>query len=88
MSRPAFTAPLYAWMRQGSKELAQALPALPSSVRPVEEVGMMGNPTQQMVTQEVKGETFQATLQGYADRGQGISDQQRNQARQEQDERG
>ena len=87
MSRPAITAPLYAWLRQGTKEIAQALPALPSSVRPIEEPGMMGVPTPHMVNQEAKGTDFQATLQKYADRTQGISEQQRDQARQEQAER-
>lgn len=87
MARPAFMAPIYAWLRQGTKEVAQALPAFPNSIRPVEEVGMMGNPTQQMVTQQVKGEDFQALLQKYADRGQGITESQRDQQRQEQVER-
>jgi hypothetical protein len=58
-NRPAFTAPLYAALRQGAKELAQALPALPDSIRPVEEPGTLGNPTQQMVTQEI------GTVHGY-----------------------
>ena len=52
MSRPSFMSPLYAWVRQGSKELAQALPATPNSIRVVEEPGTLGNPTQQMVTEE------------------------------------
>jgi len=38
--------------RMGAKELAQALPAFPDSIRPVEEVGMPGNPTQMAVNQE------------------------------------
>jgi hypothetical protein len=58
-NRPSFSAPLYAALRQGAKELAQALPAFPESVRPVEESGTLGNPTQAMVTQEI------GTVQGY-----------------------
>ncbi|MBY0589147.1 hypothetical protein K2X85_18385 [bacterium] len=51
-SRPAFMAPIYAAARQGLKELAQYLPAFPENPRPIEEPGMMGNPTQQMVTEQ------------------------------------
>jgi hypothetical protein len=80
-------APIYAWFRQGFKELSQLLPAFPNSIRPIEEIGMMGNPTQAMVTQQVKGEETRSVLQGYADRAQGISDQQRQEVRQEQMER-
>ena len=40
---------LAAWLRAGSKELAQALPATPQSIRPVEEPGLAGNPTPQEV---------------------------------------
>lgn len=36
---------LQAWLRAGAKELAQALPALPDSVRVVEEPGLPGNLT-------------------------------------------
>lgn len=46
---------LQAFLRQGAKELAQVLPALPDSVRVVEEPGTLGNPTPQMVTQEITG---------------------------------
>ena len=73
--RPAFSAPLWAAGRQGLKELAQVLPAFPDSMRPVEEPGTLGNPTQAMVTQEIgtfqgydpKG--YQQMLDGYADPG-------------------
>ncbi len=41
-----------AFFRQGSKEIAQILPAFPDGVRPVEELGTMGNPTQWEVNQE------------------------------------
>jgi hypothetical protein len=50
--------------RMGLKELAQALPAFTDSVRPVEEPGVFGNPTQQMVTQEM-GAGYQAMLNDY-----------------------
>jgi len=69
-TRPAFSAPLYAALRQGAKEFAQILPAFPDSVRPVEEAGTIGNPTPQMVTQEIGTvHSFQAQLDSYAARG-------------------
>lgn len=37
------------WFRQGGKELAQALPAFPDSVRVVEEPGVFGNLTPQEI---------------------------------------
>jgi hypothetical protein len=43
---------MYAWTRQGAKEAAQALQAFPDSIRPVEELGTMGNPTQMSVNHE------------------------------------
>ena len=68
--RPAFSAPLYAALRQGAKELAQALPALPDSIRPVEEPGTLGNPTAQMVTQEIGTvHGYDRMLDTYAERG-------------------
>ena len=48
--QPAFTAPLYAFVRQGGKETGQVLQAFPDSMRPVEEPGTLGNPTPQMIT--------------------------------------
>jgi hypothetical protein len=48
-------ATLWAAWRQGLKELAQALPAFPGSVRPVEELGGFANPTQMEVSND-KGE--------------------------------
>lgn len=40
-----------AWLRQGAKELGQAIvPAFPDSMRPIEEMGMPGNPTSQKVS--------------------------------------
>ncbi len=67
--RPAFSAPLWAALRQGSKELAQALPAFPDSIRPIEEPGMMGNPTPQQVTEQSRNESdFQKLLDRYDSR--------------------
>ena len=50
--------------RQGLKELTQALPAFPEGIRPVEEPGVFGNPTQQIVTQEMGGD-YQSKLDNY-----------------------
>jgi hypothetical protein len=44
---------LLAMGRMGFKELAQALPAFPDSIRPVEEPGALGNLTPQMVTDQM-----------------------------------
>jgi hypothetical protein len=52
MHRPNIDAPLWAAVRQGGKEAAQIIPALPGSVRVVEEPGTLGNPTPQMITEE------------------------------------
>jgi hypothetical protein len=77
--RPAFTAPLYAALRQGSKEIAQnVLPAFPTSARPVEEMGTLGNPTPQMLTRAMDGQAgpcqpedqgYQAMFNAHAARG-------------------
>lgn len=59
-SNPAFSAPLWAAVRQGTKELAHnLLPAFPDSARPIEEPGTLGNPTPQMITEQM------GTLDGY-----------------------
>lgn len=58
-NRPAFSAPLMAFLRQGHGEIGQALPAFPDSMRCVDEPGTLGNPTMQMVTAEI------GTLSGY-----------------------
>lgn len=70
--RPAFSAPLYAALRQGAKEFAQALPALPTSIRPVEEPGTLGNPTPQMVTEQQIGMSseYSRLLDAYAREGE------------------
>jgi hypothetical protein len=56
---------MYAFMRQGSKEVGQALKAFPDSIHPVEEIGTMGNPTQLTVNQE------QGNVWGKPDAAQG-----------------
>lgn len=58
-NRPAFSSPLYAWLRQGLEETAKVLPAFPDSIQCVEEPGTLGNPTAQMVTEQM------GTLSGY-----------------------
>ena len=71
-SRPAFSAPLYAWMRQGLKECTQLLQAFPDSIHPIEEPGTLGNPTQAMVTEQIGSFSgYNAMLEGYAGRGKG-----------------
>jgi len=68
-NRPSFSAPLKAAFRQGTKEIAQILPAFPDSIRPVEEPGTLGNPTSQMVTNEQGiGLTFKERAEMYASR--------------------
>jgi hypothetical protein len=62
---------LKAMLRQGAKELAQILPAFPSSaVQPVEEPGLVGNLTPQEVVQD-KGaqQSYQSMLNGYTVHG-------------------
>ncbi len=56
MSRPSFLAPILAFFRQGTKEIGQVFPATPESIRVVEEPGTLGNPTPQMVIEQVRGE--------------------------------
>ena len=65
--RPSFSAPLWAAGRQGAKELAQALKAFPDSLHPVEEPGTLGNPTMQMITEQIRGdESYEQMLDRYA----------------------
>lgn len=55
-----------AMARLGLKELAQALPAFPdSNIRPIEEPGAFGNPTPQIVTEEMG---YNQMLDSYANR--------------------
>jgi hypothetical protein len=57
-----------AMMRQGAKEIAQALPAFPAhGVQPVEEPGLVGNLTPQEIVQD-KG-AYETMIAGYAGRG-------------------
>jgi hypothetical protein len=45
---------LQAFLRQGLKELAQVLPAFPDSVKVSEEIGALGNPPPQLVTEQMR----------------------------------
>lgn len=82
--RPTFSAPLYAALRQGAKEIGQALPAFPESTRVVEEPGTLGNPTPQQVTSQVVGDQgYQAMFNTYAAR----SDMGREQVQEKEMER-
>ena len=81
-ARPSFSAPFWAAWRQGLKELGQALPAFPDSIRPVEELGTIGNPTQAMVTQEIGTfPGYQAMFESYANRMQNHEDNERGMER-------
>jgi hypothetical protein len=78
-TRPSFSAPLWAAARQGSKEIAQVLPAFPESVRTVEEPGTMGNPTPQQVTEQMQQpSSFDQMLDAYGSRAQERNDQERD----------
>ncbi|HEY2787363.1 MAG TPA: hypothetical protein VGJ05_20575 [Fimbriiglobus sp.] len=67
--QPSFSAPLWAALRQGAKELSQVLPAFPESVRIVEEPGMMGVPTQYEVNHQLGvGRDIDNMLDTYAAR--------------------
>ena len=47
-----------AMLRLGAHELTQALAAFPdSTIRPLEEPGVFGNPTPQIVTEQTKGKS-------------------------------
>ncbi len=61
---------LKAFIRQGAKELAQALPALPQSIKTVEEPGLVGNTTQQEVGKQMGLDEYQKSLENYAARAQ------------------
>lgn len=68
---PSVSAPLLAALRQGAKELAAILPAFPESVGIVEEPGTMGNPTPQLVTEQISaGQDSNSMLDAYAARAQ------------------
>jgi hypothetical protein len=73
--RPSFSAPLWAALRQGTKELAQFLPAFPDSARTVEEPGTLGNPTPQMITEQMGTfDGYNQMLDSYASRNAGRSE--------------
>ena len=77
---PSVSAPLLAALRQGAKELASILPAFPDSVHVVEEPGAMGNPTPQLVTEQISaGQENGSIRDSYAARAQQERDQSREQ---------
>lgn len=66
-NRPSFSAPLLAAGRQGLDEIAQILPPFPDSMRCVEEPGTLGNPTMQMITEQMRGtDSYEQLLDDYA----------------------
>jgi hypothetical protein len=66
-----------AWVREGFKELAQALQAFPGQgIHQVEEPGLVGNPTPQMVTHEMGADRYQELLREASQRGGPEQDQQ------------
>jgi hypothetical protein len=68
-SRPCFSAPLYAAGRQGTKEIAQLLKAFPDGVQLIEEPGTLGNPTPQMITEDMRTPAgYKRMLEKYASR--------------------
>lgn len=83
-------APLHAFVRQGAHELTQILPAFPdSNVRPIEEPGAMGNPTQMIVTNEITGKLSLDDLRAYAkDRAQEAEQQMERQHERQRDSGG
>lgn len=76
--RPSVTAPLYAFIRQGHKEIGQVLQAFPDSIRVVEEPGTLGNPTPQMVTEQIQPN---ASYDQFLDRYSSRSDVEHSQDR-------
>jgi hypothetical protein len=58
-----------AMLRLGAHELTQALAAFPdSNIKPMEEAGVVGNPTPQLVTEEMGG--YEAALADSTNRAQ------------------
>ena len=51
-----------AWIREGFKELAQALEAFPGHIHHVEEPGLYGNPTPLIVTDQMGASHFDQQL--------------------------
>jgi len=78
--QPSFSAPLWAALRQGAKELSQILPAFPEGVRVVEEPGMMGVPTQYEVNHQLGvGRDIDTMLDTYAARAHSGREQSQEQ---------
>jgi hypothetical protein len=70
-NRPSWSAPLLAAGRQGLDEIAQILPPFPDSIRCVNEPGTLGNPTMQMITEQMRGdESYEQMLDQYAGKEQ------------------
>jgi hypothetical protein len=66
-----------AWIRQGFKEIAQVLQAFPGQgIHQVEEPGLFGNPTPQIVTNEMGAGSYQQQLQEASQRAVPSQDQQ------------
>jgi hypothetical protein len=67
-----------AWMREGFKEIAQALQAFPGQgIHQVEEPGLFGNPTPNIVTNQMGAGSYQdmlreASQRTIPDQGQGL----------------
>ena len=58
-----------AWIRAGFKEIAQALEAFPQGIHHVEEAGLVGNPTPQLVTDEMGFTSYHDLLREASQRG-------------------
>ena len=68
---PSVIAPLLPLGRQGLDEIGKILPAFPDSVRCVNEPGTLGNPTMQIVTEQMRGaESYEQMLDHYAGKEQ------------------
>lgn len=66
-----------AWIREGFKEIAQALEAFPGQgIHHVEEAGLVGNPTPQLVTREMGVTGYQDLLREAQERGSPGPEQQ------------
>ena len=70
-NRPSFISPLAAGLRQGFDELGEIIPAFPDSIRCVNEPGTLGNPTMQMVTEQMRGTAnYEEVLEHFGGREQ------------------
>ena len=68
-SRPAFSAPLLCRIPTRRQGISQILKAFPDGIQLIEEPGTLGNPTAQMISEEIgtlKG--YNRMLEKYADR--------------------